>query len=208
MSKEFLNTTKRISEFPEAEYPVNTRDESARSIQPSRSVTENSIPFPVAEESMTGELMEKPKRFFVDATVLRLGKWLRFLGIDTPFASPDSPISPGACLLTKKRSMHEKGHQRVVVPYDDLKLQLLWFAGCFPYTIHRNLFGSRCLRCNHILLQTPREDVRDEVPDYTYQTHEIFMKCPTCQRIYWEGSHKSRMLDFLEHIGFPLGGGI
>jgi len=38
-----------------------------------------------------------------------------------------------------------------------------------------------------------------------YDTHEEFAMCPVCGRIYWEGTHVSRMKDKLQEVGiWPL----
>jgi len=144
---------------------------------------------------------ETPERFFVDTTVLRLGKWLRFLGVDTPQWTPKVPLTPKSPLLTKKRKGHETSEDRIWVPHDRIEAQLSWFVKRFPRAIKRERIGSRCLRCNHLLIHIPREDARDLVPDYVWQNHEAFTKCPACHRIYWRGTHRSRMLAFLKKIG-------
>ncbi len=171
----------------------------------------SSISQPIASSVFPGKYTrgateEIPERFFVDATVLRLGKWLRFLGIDAPSWTPKLSLTPGACLLTKKRGRIKKVGNKIVVPHDRIDNQLLWFVERFPKTVRPERVGSRCMRCNHRLIQVPREVVRDLVPDYIWQIHTTFTKCPACQRIYWRGSHRFRMLAFLKEIGILPGG--
>ncbi len=149
---------------------------------------------------------KKPTRFFVDSTVLRLGKWLRLLGIDAPLAFRYVEIPAGACLLTKKRSILNKTKQAVFVPFDRIKEQLTWFASKFPGAIKKENFGSRCIRCNQNLISVSRETVHDRIPDYITQTHKAFMMCPMCKKIYWKGSHMERMEAFLKKINFPIEG--
>ncbi len=147
------------------------------------------------------------KRFFVDITVQRLGKWLRYFGIDAPLAPKSPPEGFNGYLLTKKK-IHP--HQMAIkgifyVPYDRIEDQLNWFAKTFPGAIVPNKIGSRCILCNQPLIKIPKKDARNLVPDYVYQTHSIFKKCPHCKRIYWKGSHLGKMGDFLERINFPWG---
>ena len=85
---------------------------------------------------------KKPTRFFVDSTVLRLGKWLRLLGIDAPLAFRDVEIPADACLLTKKRSGSNRTKQAVFVPFDRIKEQLIWFARKFPGAIKKENFST------------------------------------------------------------------
>ncbi len=148
---------------------------------------------------------QSPERFYVDATVLRLGKWLRLLGVDAPRFSGKSEISPKARLLTRKRPRPGTPDQVVFVPFDRLEEQLAWFADSFPDAMKRKRFGSRCSHCNHLLVSVSREEVQDVVPDYVAQTIDRFKACPRCGKIYWKGSHIDRMNTFLDKV-FSSGG--
>jgi hypothetical protein len=52
---------------------------------------------------------------------------------------------------------------------------------------------SRCLACNRVIRRIDREMVKDRVPAYVWQRHQIFRTCGQCRRIYWAGSHHNRM---------------
>ncbi|RTZ90519.1 MAG: hypothetical protein DSY91_06280 [Deltaproteobacteria bacterium] len=147
----------------------------------------------------------KPTRFFIDPTLLRLGKWLRYLGLDAPFVKSGMEIQNDGVLLTRRRDLEESG-QVVQVPSDRLEEQLSWFVKRFPHAIEPDKVGSRCIRCNQILVEIPRDDAKDRVPDYIYQTHTSFKICPACRKIYWKGSHPERMQVFLKGIGIQVGG--
>jgi len=142
-----------------------------------------------------------PKKFFVDSTVLRLGKWLRYLGFDTSFVQSEREMGPDGVFLTK-RKMRTNGSKMIrFVPFDRIEEQLTWFKEHFGSEIDLQKVGSRCIRCNEPLVEIPKESVKDRVPDYIYQTHTVFRICPSCKRIYWRGSHPERMLAYLERIG-------
>jgi len=53
---------------------------------------------------------------------------------------------------------------------------------------------SRCLECNAVLEDIDRESAFEKVPAYVYLTHERFARCPSCERIYWHGTHAEEML--------------
>ncbi len=144
-----------------------------------------------------------PIRFYVDGTVLRLGKWLRMLGIDAPKLPRNLDVSPNSCILTKKTTGYKSAHHVILVPYDNIEEQLTWFARRFSDAIKWERFGTRCRNCNLELVRVSRETVRNKVPDYISQTHDDFMICPQCQKIYWKGSHVDKMRAFLNSIGFP-----
>ena len=50
-----------------------------------------------------------------------------------------------------------------------------------------------CLECNQPLLERSREQVKDLVPPYVFQTQSQYMECPACHRIYWRGTHWQAM---------------
>jgi len=57
---------------------------------------------------------------------------------------------------------------------------------------------SICLECNQPLVERSREQVKDLVPSYVFQTQNQYMECPACHRIYWRGTHWQAMTKNLE----------
>ena len=55
-----------------------------------------------------------------------------------------------------------------------------------------------CLECNQPLLERSKEQVKDLVPPYVFQTQSHYMECPACHRIYWRGTHWQAMSKKLE----------
>ncbi|MGC8809613.1 MAG: Mut7-C RNAse domain-containing protein, partial [bacterium] len=55
-----------------------------------------------------------------------------------------------------------------------------------------NIF-SRCLLCNELLKQLPKEEAEGKVPDFIFRLYDAFHSCPRCQRIYWPGTHWEKM---------------
>jgi uncharacterized protein with PIN domain len=54
-----------------------------------------------------------------------------------------------------------------------------------PFTI--------CLECNQPLVERSKQQVKDRVPPYVFQTQNQYMECPSCHRIYWRGTHWQAM---------------
>ncbi len=50
-----------------------------------------------------------------------------------------------------------------------------------------------CLECNQPLLERSKQQVKDLVPPYVFQTQNQYMECPACHRIYWRGTHWQAM---------------
>jgi hypothetical protein len=64
-----------------------------------------------------------------------------------------------------------------------------WFK---PFTV--------CLECNQPLREAGRTEVERRVPLYVLETHDRFLECPACHRVYWRGTHWQAMRDRLEHL--------
>jgi hypothetical protein len=58
---------------------------------------------------------------------------------------------------------------------------------------------TRCLNCNTLLEEASRESVLERLPP-KLMDKEVFRVCPTCQRVYWEGSHHERMSQLLRWV--------
>ena len=54
---------------------------------------------------------------------------------------------------------------------------------------------SRCLRCNALLEPAAKERVIGQLEPLTKIYYNEFRRCPSCQQVYWSGSH----FDKLEH---------
>ena len=50
------------------------------------------------------------------------------------------------------------------------------------------------------LLEKSKEEVRDLVPPHVFKTQSHYMECPSCNRIYWQGTHWQAMTEDLEKL--------
>ncbi len=143
-----------------------------------------------------------------DRTLGRLIKWLRILGIPCemlPVRHPDE-IPGDVLFLTRNRRLASP--KTLVILPDRLEEQLSFLFVRQPQLKREISPFSLCLRCNASLEEISREEVFGLVPDFIYQTHNKFRKCPRCGRIYWRGSHPKRMLRKLETLSLmPKVGG-
>ena len=145
-------------------------------------------------------------RFLVDAMLGRLARWLRILGYD---ASYDSAISDAdlvrrayeqdRVVLTRDRALPEEWRlpRVLLLESEDPLEQLRRVVAAFDLDCHQGLF-SRCSRCNAGIEPRSREEVADRVPPRVLREQSQFFSCPSCGRIYWEGSHLDRMRRRLE----------
>ncbi len=59
---------------------------------------------------------------------------------------------------------------------------------------------TRCLMCNSELVPVDKKAIKDRVPIYTHLTQDRFYECPGCGRVYWPGTHKDSMLEFISSL--------
>jgi len=151
-------------------------------------------------------------KFIVDSNVGRLARWLRIAGFDTIFINDLDDnrlvrlaLSEGRVLLTKdtqilKRRVATTGRLKVIlIESEEVKAQLRQVVKALnlgdkirPFTL--------CLECNQPLVPREKEDVKELVPPYIFQTQNQYMQCHACNRVYWRGTHWQRMSGELEKI--------
>jgi hypothetical protein len=144
-------------------------------------------------------------KFFADNNVGKLAKWLRMMGYDTRFFNSGDDSSMIAIALAEDRVILTRDTRimrRRVVTSGQLKAILI--QGDEPEQQMRQVIDSLnldcqfkpftiCLECNQPLVPRTREQVKDLVPPYVFQTQVQYVECPTCHRIYWRGTHWQTM---------------
>lgn len=154
---------------------------------------------------------ETPK-FIADINVGKLARWLRILGYDTLiFKGQDdadmltAALAEDCILLTRdsgimKRKLVTRGQVKAIfVKSDNVREQLKQVLDSLkPLPPPRPL--TLCVECNELLIEKHKEDVRECVPAYVYETQNEYMKCPACCNIYWKGTHWQAMMERLREL--------
>ena len=143
--------------------------------------------------------MSEPK-FIVDLNAGRLVKWLRIMGYDTAFVPgiEDGRLvslahEEGRILLTRDRNIMRRrviasGILRaILLESERLEEQLRQVVDICNLDTQRGF--SLCIECNLPLVKAAREEIRDRVPPYVFQTQDIIVKCPSCRKPFWRGTH-------------------
>ena len=151
-------------------------------------------------------------KFIVDHNVGKLVKMLRIMGYDTLLfnGSDDSKmvsiaLADDRVILTrdtqimKRRVVTSGWLKAVLITSDKPEQQIHQVITTLNLDCQFNPF-SRCLKCNQPLLERSREQVKDLVPPYVFETQNKYMECPTCHRIYWRGTHWQAMGKKLEGL--------
>ena len=144
-------------------------------------------------------------RFVVDVHLGRLARHLRLLGLDTWYRADagDAELAGVASredriLLTrdvgllKRRVVTHGRFIRETQPHRQLVEVLRGFTALplAPF--------SRCMRCNTPLQEVAKMAVDAIIPPRTRDRHDRFTQCPGCGRVYWKGSHWTRLVAAME----------
>ena len=146
--------------------------------------------------------------FAAESTLGKLSKWLRILGFDTSYdpgvstkKTKDSGRKNRILLTRTERVRDAKLPQECIFitsnnSFEQLR-QVIDTLGIRYTDTHP---FSRCIRCNTRIQPVDKDSVRGNVPDFIWQTFDIFQICGRCRRIYWPGSHTQRSHDIIMRL--------
>lgn len=139
--------------------------------------------------------------FVCDEMLQRLGRWLRTAGYDVVMADEgDSDyellrraIDEQRLLITRDRGLAKMRRAKgtvILLLSESLELCAEELAEKLSLNWQLDPF-CRCLQCNSLLTSPP-----DTVISPGDVMGEIYY-CPTCQQVFWDGSHVQRMREHL-----------
>ena len=152
-------------------------------------------------------------RFILDVHLGKLARLLRMAGFDTIYRNNlDDPeiiqiaedenrivLTRDRGILKNKRVKH--GH---FVESTYAKEQLKEIIDVFELK-ESIRFLSRCIACNGTIAEVSKEEIEMELKPGTNQYFNDFFRCRDCGKVYWEGSHFDRMMNFYEEMKEELG---
>jgi len=152
-------------------------------------------------------------RFVLTPELGRLAKWLRILGFDAVY-SPEVNLSSlliqalrdNRIILTRNSRFINKAKATkfVQIKSDEVNQQLKQVLKELSIKPDPESMFSRCLICNTELDEVDKQQVRDKIPEYVFKTQDEFLTCPSCQRVYWSGTHWGNVSKTLEDITIRL----
>ena len=163
--------------------------------------------FPVAQGFSLEKFMQH--KFIADDMLGKLAKWMRIMGCDVDYLRSISDKElveraegSGRIILTRdtlliKRRKAKNNH--FFVQSDSYQEQLRQVIKHFSIDPYAN-FLTRCLLCNRLLADINKELVENKAPEYVYETQESFKTCSSCSKIYWQATHKDKMMEQLKAI--------
>jgi uncharacterized protein with PIN domain len=146
-------------------------------------------------------------KFLADAMLGRLAKWLRILGYDTKYfrQAEDSDLvriarAEGRLLLTRDRELaRRKGVTCLFIESDKFEQQMRQVLR--ELNLNTDGQSPRCALCNTVLQPVGKEEAQKRVPQYVLRRHTHFRLCPTCDKVYWRGTHWQRIRERISEIG-------
>jgi uncharacterized protein len=147
-------------------------------------------------------------RFAADAMLGRLARWLRVLGYDTSYDETlADPVlvqlarEQSRLLLTRDRHLLRelRPARAFEVRQDDPLQQLRDVVLELALPPPTGLF-TRCLLCNAPLDAMERQEALAALPEAVRDLPGPVRRCPSCGRLYWDGSHVRRMRAALERV--------
>jgi len=144
-------------------------------------------------------------KFILTKEVGRLCKWLRILGFDAEYFSEDNlatliikALKENRIIVTRKKKIDDLKVIRVYA--NDVKEQLKEVLTQLELKPDEDKMFTRCVICNKTLEKVEKEEVKEKVPLYVYQTQNEFYQCPSCQRIYWQGTHWGNVKKIIQDL--------
>lgn len=156
-------------------------------------------------------MVQESQRFIADVMLGRLAKWLRIIGYDTLYFRRIEDrqlirlaVHEDRILLTRDVELFNRGgFKSLFIQGEDLKTQLA--------QVIREIRLSpkiqsvvRCPLCNEQLQTIDRDQTRELVPAYIYETHREFTRCPSCRKVFWRGTHWQSIERRLREIGLAF----
>jgi uncharacterized protein with PIN domain len=148
-------------------------------------------------------------RFVADSMLGKLARYLRIMGYDTVYQETYTDqrlsdlVEEGRVLLTRSNARFSKYSDSIFIDRDLVRDQLQAVDRKIGLNRDQNKWFTRCSVCNAMLSEVDREVARQHVPDFVLLSYPQKVRfCPRCERFYWPGTHRERMLARLKNWGF------
>jgi len=139
-------------------------------------------------------------KFVADVMLGSLTKLMRFAGYDVDYdnSADDETLrkQSNRILLTKDRELAASIPSRRVYLVDSIggQKQLEEVRKKFP--IQQK--APRCMECNGKLSRIHKRNIQHLVPPFVFNGQSDFLRCLSCARVYWSGTHYEKMVRMLK----------
>lgn len=153
------------------------------------------------------EALRDPK-FIADTHLGKLAKYLRFLGFDTLYENDyeDSHIiniskNEKRIILTRDKGILKNSNvsHGYFIRSQQSEKQLAEVIKRFSLETLINPF-IRCSECNSLISKVAKDSVSEKLQPFTKKYYNDFYQCTGCEKIYWQGSHYSKLKNYIKKI--------
>lgn len=143
----------------------------------------------------------RESRFILDAHLGKLAKYLRMLGFDTLYQNDfgdreiiDIARKENRIILTRDKLLlrAKKVDHGYYVRETEKHAQLIEIVKKFDLFSQFQSF-TRCMTCNAELVKRNKREIEDKIDADTARIFKEFFYCPSCDKVFWKGSHFERM---------------
>jgi uncharacterized protein with PIN domain len=151
-----------------------------------------------------------PPRFFCDAMLGGLSRWLRAAGYEAAFEHgiDDGVLvrraaEEGRVILSSdggifERNVIKKGEVRALrIPRATPPIEQLGFV---LRSFDLDVLEARCMACGGAIDEIPKSDVAGIAPPRSFAAYDRFWTCASCKKLFWHGTHWSRIVRSLESV--------
>jgi uncharacterized protein with PIN domain len=151
----------------------------------------------------------RQNRFVLDAHLGKLARYMRLLGFDTLYnnAYDDAELADISSsgdkriLLTRDHGllMRKQITHGYFVREDNPKRQVREVLSRFDLHDDVKPF-QRCTQCNGLIQPVALDEVQEQLPGKVAEQFDEFVRCDSCHRVYWKGSHYDHMVRIIEGL--------
>ena len=147
-------------------------------------------------------------RFVLDTHLGKLAGFLRMMGLDATYSPQCDDVELAAISASERRVLLTRDRgllKRSIVTHGCLIRATEPRAQLVQVMRHYDVADAvdpltRCLECGVRLESVDKASVLDRLEPLTREHYDAFWLCPSCHRVYWEGSHHARMVWFVEGV--------
>ena len=151
--------------------------------------------------------LRNPK-FVLDVHLGTLARYMRMLGFDTKYQNYFTDYQIISISVKENRTILTRDlgilkHSDVTHGY--------WIRNTKPVKQIEEVVGrfnlrnnidefSRCIICNSKLNTVDKEKIIDRIPEKVKELHDEFFICRECDKIYWKGTHYTKMKSIINRL--------
>jgi len=120
-------------------------------------------------------------KFILTSELGKLARWLRILGFDAEYDRSDNPsaliikaLREERVVLTRRKArVGALGKRAIVVCAEGIGQQLQQVIKELNLGINKDKMFTRCARCNQLLAEAEKSEVRSRAPARVFETQDI-----------------------------------